>query len=80
VFLFEIPTSTDQAFFQTFAPNTWVVLDEPHCQAAVEAMELYTVEHDPGRTPQDVRRRMEMRGAQVGVQFAEAFVAVRRFE
>jgi LmbE family N-acetylglucosaminyl deacetylase len=80
VFLFEIPTSTDQAYFQNFMPNTWFVLEESHCRAAIDAMTGYEIEHAPGRAPADLQRRFQYRGAQVGAEYAEAFVAVRRFE
>jgi hypothetical protein len=33
----------------------------------------------PGRTPRDVQRRMEFRGSEIGVEFAEAFVIGRMF-
>lgn len=80
VVLFDIPTSTDQAFFQTFSPNAWVVIDRKHCEAAVRAMESYEVEHEAGRRPSELRRRLEARGAEIGVSYAEAFAVVRRFE
>jgi len=80
VYLFEIPTSTDQAFFQTYSPNTWFALTESQCKVAARAMGLYQGEHDPGRTAGDLLRRQEMRGAQIGVAYAEAFVVIRRFE
>ncbi|MFL5817820.1 MAG: PIG-L deacetylase family protein [Conexibacter sp.] len=79
VLLFETPTSTDQTFFQTFSPNTWVVLDPHHCELAERAMDLYEIEHDIGRRPVDLRRRLEARGAEIGVAHAEAFTATRRF-
>ncbi len=79
VYLFETPTSTEQAYVQTFSPNTYVVLEPEHCDAAVEAMGHYPIEHDIGRRPEDLRRRIETRGAEVGRTHAEAFVAVRQF-
>ncbi|MBJ7332872.1 MAG: PIG-L family deacetylase [Solirubrobacteraceae bacterium] len=79
VWLFDTPTSTEQAFVQTYSPNTYVVLEERHCDAAVEAMALYPVEHDIGRRPEDLRRRIEARGAEIGRTHAEGFVAVRQY-
>lgn len=79
VFLFETLTSTDQAFYPTFSPNTWIVLDARHCRLASQAMDKYKIEHDVGRRPVDLRRRLESRGAEIGVDHAQAFAMVRRF-
>lgn len=79
VALFEVETSTDQSFNNTFSPNMWVVLNESHVQKKLEAMSLYTTEHDSGRRPEDLRRKMELRGRQIGVEYAEAFALVRHF-
>lgn len=80
VVLFDTPTSTDQAFYRTFSPNAWVMLDRKHCDAAVTAMDGYRCEHDVGRRPGDVRRQLETRGAEIGVPYAEAFTVIRRFD
>jgi LmbE family N-acetylglucosaminyl deacetylase len=79
VLLFETPTSTDQTFFQTFSPNTWVVIGRRHCDRAVQAMQLYGVEHEVGRLPADLMRRLEARGSEIGIAYAEAFATVRQF-
>ena len=80
VFLFETLTSTDQSFVQSFSPDTWFVLESAHCEAAERAMELYEVEHERGRLPADVRRRLDSRGAEIGSRHAQAFSTARRFE
>lgn len=77
--LFEVPTSTDQSFERTFAPNTYVVLDESHCRRKAEALALYDGELEVGRRPVDVVRKLESRGAEIGVEYAEAFVTARQF-
>lgn len=79
VLLFETLTSTDQTFFATFSPNTWVVLESHHCELAKRAMQLYGVEHEIGRLPVDLERRLASRGAEIGVAHAQAFAMVRRF-
>lgn len=83
VSLFEIPTSTDQAFGgaqqQAFVPNEYVVLDETHARRKCEAMAAYNTEHIAGRTPEDVERKLRVRGAEIGAAFAEAFCVARRF-
>ena len=66
VYLFEVATSTDQAFDAAFAPNHWVVLDKRSCEDKVAAMALYRSEHDPGRRPADLLRQLEHRGTTIG--------------
>jgi LmbE family N-acetylglucosaminyl deacetylase len=79
VLLFETPTSTDQTFFQTFSPNTWVAVDRRHCERATQAMQLYGIEHEVGRRPVDLMRRLEARGSEIGIDYAEAFATIRQF-
>jgi len=79
VHLFEVATSTDQAFDAAFAPNHWVVLDERSCEDKVAAMALYRSEHDPGRRPADLLRQLEHRGTTIGADHAEAFVVARQY-
>jgi LmbE family N-acetylglucosaminyl deacetylase len=79
VLLFEVPTSTDQAFAAGFSPNSWVVLDERSRDDKLAAIALYPSEHDPGRRPSDVLRQLEHRGTSIGVDHAEAFVVARQF-
>jgi LmbE family N-acetylglucosaminyl deacetylase len=79
VFLFEVPTSTDQAYEMTFSPNTYSVLSEEHVAAKLEALSYYETEHDAGRTVDGVNLLMQVRGRAVGVDHAEAFVTARRF-
>lgn len=76
---YEVPTSTDQAYGYTFAPNTWMLLEETHVQRKLEAISKYETEAAPGRFPADVRRTLEQRGRQVGAAYAEAFVLSRQF-
>ncbi|AHG90496.1 LmbE family protein [Gemmatirosa kalamazoonensis] len=83
VSLFEIPSSTDQTFgvagAHAFLPNEFVLLGTDHVRRKCEAMALYSTEHAPGRTAADVERRLRVRGAEVGAEFAEAFAVARRF-
>jgi len=77
--LFEVPTSTDQAYVDTFSPNTFVLLDERHVQRKLKAMSMYPTEQDVGRTPEDLLRKLEVRGRQVGARYAESFVLARYY-
>ncbi len=83
VHLFEVPTSTDQAFAlpggAAFAPNCWSLVDVAHAERKLEAMACYPGEEAPGRRPEDLRRRLELRGAEIGAPLAEAFVTTRMF-
>jgi LmbE family N-acetylglucosaminyl deacetylase len=83
VSLFEIPTSTDQVFggdsSRVFAPNEYVVVSAEHARRKCAAFAAYTGETAPGRTPEDVERRLRLRGREIGVEYAEAYVVARRF-
>jgi LmbE family N-acetylglucosaminyl deacetylase len=79
VMLFETLTSTDQTFQQSFSPNTWVRLEQRHSDLAEQAMHCYPVEHEIGRRPEDLERRLRSRGAEIGAEYAQAFATVRRF-
>ena len=79
VYLFEVPTSTDQAFDRTFTPQLHVVLEAEHVQRKMAAMACYRTEGAPGRDPADLERRAELRGAEIGVRYAETFAVAREF-
>lgn len=80
VFLFEVATSSDQTYSGApFVPNTYVALDASQCAVKCATMDLYPDELAPGRTAPDLMRRLELRGTEVGLPYAEAFVAVRLF-
>ncbi len=79
VYLFEVATSTDQAFVQHFSAQMFVTVDAGQVERVLAAMACYSTEDAPGRSLQDVRRRLEHRGAQIGVPHAEAFVVARQF-
>jgi len=83
VSLFEIASSTDQRFGGTggaaFVPSQYVVLNATQARRKCEAIALYATEQAPGRDPVDVDRRLRVRGAEIGVELAEAFVVARQF-
>jgi LmbE family N-acetylglucosaminyl deacetylase len=80
---FEVPTSTDQAFggstATTFAPTEYVLLTASQADRKIRAVSEYASELVIGRRPEDVERRLRLRGAEVGAELAEAFVVARRF-
>jgi LmbE family N-acetylglucosaminyl deacetylase len=79
VFFFEVATSTDQSFVQSFAPNAFVLLNEEHVARKCTAMAYYESEMVIGRRPEDVKRKMQVRGMEVSAEYAEAFVIGRMF-
>ena len=83
VALFEVASSTEQAFARggaaPFAPDCHVLLAPEDARRTLEAVAAYPSEAAPGRTPDDVERRLRVRGAEVGVELAEALVTARRF-
>jgi len=79
VYLFEVVTSTDQAFSPSFAPNSYSILSGTHAQRKSEAMSFYPTEICGGRTPAGLMRKLQVRGDEIGVPFAEAFCLARHF-
>jgi LmbE family N-acetylglucosaminyl deacetylase len=82
VSLFEVPSSTDQTFgdrARAFAPTEFVALTADQARRKIEAIAGYASEIAPGRRPEDIDRLLRVRGAQIGVEFAEAYVVGRRF-
>jgi LmbE family N-acetylglucosaminyl deacetylase len=79
VFLFETATSTEQTFSPSFSPNSYSVLDNEHVKKKIQAMALYSVELANGRTPSSLRRKAQVRGAEIGASYAEAFCLGRLF-
>ena len=79
MYAFEVPTSTDQAFGHGFAPQMFVELSASQATRKLEAMACYSTEAAPGRRVDDIERRMMLRGAEIGVEYAEAFVVQRQF-
>ncbi len=79
VLCFEVATSTDQGFVNTFSPNCFVFLEEIDMNNKKSAMELYDSEIFPGRTPDDLENQMRYRGSQSGSKYAEAYIIARYF-
>lgn len=79
VYLFEVPTSTDQSFLPSFSPNSYAVLDASHVRRKGLAVACYPTEAASGRTPAALRRKMQVRGAEIGASYAEAFCLARHF-
>jgi LmbE family N-acetylglucosaminyl deacetylase len=82
VLSFEVRSSTDWALEpgHPFAPNVWVPLDDIAVKAKLDALAAYEEELRPwphSRSIQAVQALLTHRGAQVGVEAAEAFVATR---
>jgi len=79
VYLFEVPTSTDQTFIPSFSPNAYAVLGANHLRRKSRAIACYPGEAASGRTPAALRRKAQVRGAEIGAPFAEAFYLARHF-
>lgn len=79
VLCFEVATSTDQGFENSFSPNCFVFLEEIDVNNKKLAMEHYDSEIFPGRTPSDLEHQMLYRGSQSGSKYAEAFIIARYF-
>ena len=79
VLCFEIITSTEQGFENTFPPNCYIALSETDMLKKKLAMEQYHSEIVPGRTPDDLELLMRLRGSQSGSTYAEAYHIARHF-
>jgi LmbE family N-acetylglucosaminyl deacetylase len=79
VAFFEVATSSDQTFENSFSPNLFVTLAEEDIQRKRRAMGHYLTEQAAGRNADDLELRARFRGAQVGLQYAEALVFARAF-
>ncbi len=77
VIFFEIPTSTNQRYENTFHPNLFVELSEKDVDKKCKAFEFYRDEFAPGRNPEDLRLHCSFRGRQVGAGYAEFFKVAR---
>lgn len=81
---FEVLSSTDWSCNFTgscFAPNTYVEVSKEHLNIKKRAIEIYQNEMRPiphSRNLETVMALARLRGAEVGVEFAEAFTSVRR--
>lgn len=79
---FEVPTSTEQGFGiggDAFRPTEYVMLTADQARRKGAALEAYGPELVQGRRASEVERRLRVRGAEIGVEFAEAFAVARRF-
>jgi LmbE family N-acetylglucosaminyl deacetylase len=81
VFLFEILSSTDWAppLGEAFRPNSFFNVGKTF-ETKMKALDSFEGALKPAphsRSRENVRRLGEMRGAQVGIDFAEAFCLVR---
>jgi LmbE family N-acetylglucosaminyl deacetylase len=77
---FEIPSSTEWRFVETFQPNYFVSIGEEGLNTKLSAMKLYASETKPypfARSAEAIRALAMVRGAQAGLTFAEAFQIVR---
>jgi LmbE family N-acetylglucosaminyl deacetylase len=83
IFLFEILSSTDWAppIGESFRPNSFFNVQATF-EAKMKALEVFEGALKPAphsRSAENVRRLGHLRGAQVGIEIAEAFCLVRDF-
>src|SRR5579883_2159838 len=73
VLFFETSSSTDQGYMPAFAPNVWIELTNDDISKKCEAIKHYPSERAPGRSPEHLRMKAAVRGAEAGLDFAEVF-------
>lgn len=79
---FEVLSSTEWNPAQSFMPNYWVDVSE-HLPAKEKALAFYDQEmraYPHTRSYQNVRQLAGVRGATIGVEYAEAFMIARMIE
>ena len=82
VLCFETPSSTEWAFPYTFSPNVFEDIS-PTLETKIKAFTAYKREKKASphpRTPESITHLARLRGAQVGLNAAEAFALVRKIQ
>jgi len=80
---FEILSSSEWAFINTFKPNYFEELDECHIESKCHALSIYESEvkdYPFPRSNEGIRALAMMRGMQSGFKYAEAFNLIRMFK
>jgi N-acetylglucosamine malate deacetylase 1 len=73
IFGYELPWNN-----LTFTSSAFIVVDEAHVQAKINALQCYKSQSERSYATGDfVRSMAKVRGTQIGVPFAEAFEAIR---
>lgn len=80
VYFYEVITSTEFKFTETFKPNYFVTLNLDEVELKLKAFEEYLTEKKAfpfPRSREGILSHLKVRGMQVGASFAEAFYLVR---
>jgi LmbE family N-acetylglucosaminyl deacetylase len=83
VMSYEVLSSSEWAYVQTFAPNYFEELTEKDVESKWQALSYYETEiknYPFPRSRDGVRALAMIRGMQSGVKFAEAFHLIRKFK
>ena len=79
VLSYEVPTSTEWRFTETFTPNYFIGIED-EIDAKIKAMAAYGSEQKPypfPRSAEGLRALAMVRGMQAGIPYAEAFQVIR---
>lgn len=80
VFLMEVLSSTEWSFLHAFRPNYYEEVKEEDMQIKINVMDIYQSEAREAPHPRAneiINALAKKRGSEVGVNYAEAFVALR---
>jgi len=80
---FEVLSSSEWTFIDTFKPNYFEELDENHIESKWQALSIYESEiksYPFPRSKEGVKALAMLRGMQSGFKFAEAFHLIRMFQ
>tara|TARA_Y100001968_G_C18951644_1_gene523524 strand:- start:245 stop:538 length:294 start_codon:yes stop_codon:yes gene_type:complete len=81
IYTFEVLTSTEWSFTDSFIPNTYISLSEKNINQKWKALSLYESEvkaYPYPRSAEGIKALAQIRGMQSGVKYAESFTLVRR--
>jgi len=80
---YEVLSSSEWSYHQTFSPNLFEVIEEQHLTAKCQALAVYETEvqeYPFPRSEKALRLNAMLRGVQAGAELAEAFYIVREFK
>tara|TARA_R100001443_G_scaffold115277_1_gene132672 strand:+ start:650 stop:1336 length:687 start_codon:yes stop_codon:yes gene_type:complete len=80
VYLYEVLSSTEWSFTESFNPNIFVELSEDNIENKIKSMNMYSTEIADWpypRSDEGIKTLAKYRGMQIGTQYAESFKLLR---
>lgn len=80
VYMYEVLSSTEWGFCESFTPNVFMELSSNNIENKIKAMNMYTTEINDWpypRSDKGIKTLAKYRGMQIGVKYAESFKLLR---